>query len=75
MILQRHAIEFFSSLYTIDAYSPGPFPVCGRFSKLDSSLLSDLAADVTFEEVRRSLFSMSPLKAPGLMASIPSLPS
>lgn len=63
-ILQRHAIEYFSSLYSVDNSMPSRSFVLGKFPKLSESILAELRAVVTPEEVRRSLFSMSPLKAP-----------
>lgn len=54
------------SLYSLDDSMPrSPF-VFGNFPKLSESILEGLVAEVTLEEVHRSLFSMSPLKAPGV---------
>lgn len=65
-MLRRHATDYFSKLYTVDSYLIGSFPVRGRFSRLKSNVITDLLAEVTKEEVRRAVFSMNPLKAPGV---------
>lgn len=41
-------------------------PIEGHFPKLNDSIIRELVADVSIEEVCRSVFSMSPLKAPGV---------
>ncbi|KAH1073528.1 hypothetical protein J1N35_025856 [Gossypium stocksii] len=53
-------------MYIVDNYLTGHFPVCGRFSKLETEDITGLLAEVIEEEVRRSVSSMSPLKAPGM---------
>lgn len=65
-VLRRHVVEYFSSLYTVDNYLTGSFPFRGRFSNLKENALSDLMVEVTLEEVQRSVFNRSPLKAPGV---------
>lgn len=65
-ILRRHAIDYFSTLYTVYNYSPRRFPINGRFPQLEESILSELVANVTLKEVRRAVFNMSLLKALGV---------
>lgn len=65
-MLQRHTISYFSNLYTIDNYVTRPFSVWGRFPKLDHLILVGLSTEITLEEMRQLIFSMSPLKAPGV---------
>lgn len=50
--LRAHAVGYFSPLYTVEDCSFRAFPVHGRFPKLGDSILSELMADITFEEVR-----------------------
>ncbi|MBA0642044.1 hypothetical protein Goklo_026507 [Gossypium klotzschianum] len=64
--LKRHDIDNFSKLYTVDAYFPKDFPIKGCFSKLEADLIGPLNAEINMEEVRHALFSMAPLKAPGI---------
>lgn len=62
--LKRHAFDHFSSLYTMDAYSPKDFPLKGHFPKLEDDLIGSLNAEISMEEVRQALFSLAPFKAP-----------
>ncbi|TYH63659.1 hypothetical protein ES332_D07G207900v1 [Gossypium tomentosum] len=63
-MLRWHATDYFSKLYTVDNYLTGSFPIRGHFLKLETNVIRELLAKVTEEEVRCSVFSMSPLKAP-----------
>ncbi|KAK5819969.1 hypothetical protein PVK06_025009 [Gossypium arboreum] len=65
-VIKSHAIEYFSKLYIVEQYSIENFPVQGRFPKLEDCLLSVLNVVVTMDEVRQAVFSMAPLKAPGV---------
>ncbi|KAH1081880.1 hypothetical protein J1N35_021641 [Gossypium stocksii] len=65
-MLRRPILDYFSKMYTVDNYLTGHFYVCDCFSKLKTEDISGLLAEVTEEEVRRSVFSMSPLKAHGV---------
>ncbi|KAL4332409.1 hypothetical protein GQ457_07G003100 [Hibiscus cannabinus] len=44
----------------------GEYAIRGYFPHLDFSMLADLSRAVSDEEIRHALFSMSPLKAPGV---------
>ncbi|KAB2022495.1 hypothetical protein ES319_D07G215400v1 [Gossypium barbadense] len=59
-------LSTFSKLYIVEQYSIGNFPVQGRVPKLEDCLLSVLNVVVTMDEIRQAVFSMAPLKAPGV---------
>ncbi|MBA0733706.1 hypothetical protein Gogos_017691 [Gossypium gossypioides] len=46
----REMQEYFTSLYTMDAYSVNDFPVKGRFPKLEDDLISSLNVEINMKE-------------------------
>lgn len=64
--LQKEAVRYFSSLYSLDDQTLGRFPLYGCFSALDFTYLDVLGVDVSNEEIRSALFSIGSLKALGL---------
>lgn len=66
--MRRHVVNYFNCLYTVKSRLMEALPVEGRFPKLNDSIIRDLVADVSIEEVRRSIFRMSLLKALGVDA-------
>ncbi|TYH44785.1 hypothetical protein ES332_D11G218800v1 [Gossypium tomentosum] len=57
-------MEFFKRLYGETPLTLRSIPSFG-FPRLTSSEVSFLEADITNEEIKRALFDMTPLKAPG----------
>lgn len=62
--IKAHAIQFYSSLYSCDsldfqAYPPNSFPI------IDDDELQYLHGHVDDDEIKRTVFGMYPLKAPG----------
>ncbi|KAL4296187.1 hypothetical protein GQ457_12G022690 [Hibiscus cannabinus] len=57
---------FFSSLFAVTDSPPEPFPISGYFPMIDSSVYSSLCAIPLDMEIKEALFSMAPLKAPGI---------
>lgn len=64
--LQVHVQGFFMDLYSMDYHIRGSLYCKCSFPSLDSSEFSSLLAGASNEEIRRAVFSMAPLKAPGL---------
>ncbi|KAG8490242.1 hypothetical protein CXB51_015567 [Gossypium anomalum] len=58
------AVEFFERLYGETSYILRDTP-CFSFPKLSLSEVSFLESDISNEEIKRALFDMAPLKAPG----------
>lgn len=63
-ILKHHVRQFFRVLYRIS----GMFSCNHNFPVLIGDEISNLVGVATDEEVRKAVFSMAPLKAPGWMA-------
>ncbi|KAK8532542.1 hypothetical protein V6N12_053980 [Hibiscus sabdariffa] len=59
------ARSYFSNLFTSDPRGDREFSLHGRFPEVDLVALQRLADPVTDEEVKRAIFDMGPLKAPG----------
>ena len=65
-IIKQHATAFFSTLYTSETLAFRPYPVRGCFPILDAVLTQGLTAPIEDNEIRQTIFSMKPLKAPGV---------
>lgn len=63
--LQQHACQYYQNLYTAEPRPTSPYPHRGMFPPIPPSSLAALNATVSLEEVKRALFDMQPLKAPG----------
>lgn len=64
--LSHHAMEFFRNLYTVDYSVNGLYPFRGKLPSLSSSERDGLLIMTTDEKTKRVVFSMNPLKAPGV---------
>ncbi|KAH1031337.1 hypothetical protein J1N35_043511 [Gossypium stocksii] len=62
--LQLEVVNYFQNLYTIDAPSIGRFPIRERFPMIDLDMMEAMGRSLTGEEVRTTLFKMTPLKSP-----------
>ncbi|KAK8288559.1 hypothetical protein V6Z12_D07G133800, partial [Gossypium hirsutum] len=65
-MLKQHAVEFFQNLYRAKTFVIETFPCRGMFpviSTYEREMLSIVATD---EKIRRTIFSMTPLKAPAI---------
>ena len=65
-IIKQHATSFFSDLYTSETLDFRPYPIRGCFPILDAGLTQGLTAPIEDNEIRQTIFSMKPLKAPGV---------
>ncbi|MBA0845023.1 hypothetical protein Goarm_005853, partial [Gossypium armourianum] len=63
-ILQAKAVEYFEELFGEDSSTLRDIPNVG-FPSFNSSEITFLKASITNEEIKRALFDMAPLKAPG----------
>ncbi|XP_012453509.1 uncharacterized protein LOC105775544 [Gossypium raimondii] len=63
-ILQAKAVEFFEGLFREDSSTLRDIPNVG-FPRFNSSEITFLEAHISNEEIKRALFDMAPLKAPG----------
>ncbi|KAK8991205.1 hypothetical protein V6N11_062225 [Hibiscus sabdariffa] len=66
--LQCMALEFFSSLFASIGVGTEPYHLRGLFPVLDVGTLQALSRDVVDDEIKEVIFSMGPLKAPGVLA-------
>ncbi|GMI87106.1 hypothetical protein HRI_002379900 [Hibiscus trionum] len=64
-VLQEHAVDFFSSLFTSEPCPEPPELVLMGFPQIHRDAMQGLLREVTLDEVTEVVFSMSPLKAPG----------
>ena len=65
-IIKQHATSFFSDLYTSETLAFRPYPIRGCFPILDAVLTQGLTTPIEDNEIRQTIFSMKPLKAPGV---------
>ncbi|KAK8333660.1 hypothetical protein V6Z12_A10G216700 [Gossypium hirsutum] len=59
-------ISFFKIFYYTKAIVPSNFPIHEKFPSIDQFNLDLLSIDASFDEMRRALFDMTPLKALGI---------
>ena len=65
-IIKQLAGRFFSELYTPEHGVHSPYTVRGCFPVMSDDICLSLMSAVIDEEVRRTIFSMSPFKALGV---------
>ncbi|KAL4351331.1 hypothetical protein GQ457_06G022400 [Hibiscus cannabinus] len=63
-IFHDEAVLFFRNLFTNDSEVRGTFPLSGHFSDLSAEEMQGLDLVPSMEEIKDSLFAMSPLKSP-----------
>lgn len=63
--LKKHAVEFFSHLFTGSLHPLPSFRITHYFPSLSLSQVDALNLGVTMDEMKQALFDMKPLKAPG----------
>ncbi|KAL4348482.1 hypothetical protein GQ457_17G005590 [Hibiscus cannabinus] len=66
LCLREHAIDFFKKLFTSECQDVCHSGIEGEFSRLTECKGAILSRNVTMDEVHRVVFSMEPLKAPGI---------
>lgn len=65
--LKHMVANYFRKLYSKDDTNEVIlFPLRGVFPKIDATRLSNIESEITSEEIKDAIFSMSALKAPGL---------
>ncbi|KAL4297544.1 hypothetical protein GQ457_12G009380 [Hibiscus cannabinus] len=64
-ILHDEAVLFFRNLFANDGKVRGTFPLSGHFPDLSAEEMEGLDRVPSMEEIKDSLFAMSPLKSPG----------
>ncbi|KAH9661422.1 reverse transcriptase domain-containing protein [Citrus sinensis] len=65
-IIKQLAVRFFSDLYTPEQGVHNIYNVRGYFPVMSDDFFLSLMSLVTDEEIRRTIFSMGPFKAPGV---------
>ena len=65
-IIKQLAGRFFSELYRPEQGVHSPYTFRGCFPMMSDNICLSLMYVVIYEEVRRTIFSMSPFKAPGV---------
>ncbi|KAH9666673.1 reverse transcriptase domain-containing protein [Citrus sinensis] len=65
-IIKAHAVTFFKNLYTKELGEHIPYPLVSMFPRVDEMNLGKLNAEVCEDDIREAIFSMHPLKAPGI---------
>ncbi|KAK9007277.1 hypothetical protein V6N11_051106 [Hibiscus sabdariffa] len=64
--LRTAATTYFSSLFAVTDSAPVLYPISGYFPPIDEAVCSSLGSIPLDQEIKDALFSMAPLKAPGL---------
>ena len=65
-VIKAHAVTFFKNLYTKELGEHIPYPLVSMFPRVDEMNLGKLNAEVCEDDIREAIFSMHPLKAPGI---------
>lgn len=63
--IKDHTIQFFSTLYSCEHRELRPYPPPNYFSLVDDALLTMLKDIVDDTEIKKTVFDIHPLKAPG----------
>lgn len=64
--IKKHAMEFFSKLYTEDNEEHLPYLVNATYPEIETSLIKAIGQDVDNIEIKNIIFSMPPMKALGI---------
>ncbi|KAH9666643.1 putative ribonuclease H protein [Citrus sinensis] len=64
--IRSHVVEYFSSLFKSEAHSYQTYSVPNFFPAVNANYLDCVNDPVVDEEIKRAIFSMKPLKAPGI---------
>ncbi|KAH9803418.1 putative ribonuclease H protein [Citrus sinensis] len=65
-IIKAHAVTFFKDLYTKEPGEHIPYLLVSMFPRVNEINLGKLNAEVCEDDIREAIFSMHPLKAPGV---------
>lgn len=64
--IKAHAVSYFCNLYTKEGGVPVQYPFTLDFPLIDNVVLNNLIRGVDDAEIRDTVFTMSPMKAPGI---------
>ncbi|KAH9735402.1 putative ribonuclease H protein [Citrus sinensis] len=64
--IKAHAVQFFFDLYTNDQATFTQYPITGYYPTIDNACVPSLNAPVFDDEIKHTIFSMKPLKAPSV---------
>ena len=64
--IKQQATNFFSKLYTSEQEVYESYHVCGNFLPIDKYRMTILDNEIKDREIQQAIFSMSPLKVPGV---------
>lgn len=65
-VIKKHSVEFFTGLFKAAGGDFISYTCSGMFPTIDSSVLCEIDRPVDDGEIRSTVFSMQPLKAPGV---------
>lgn len=65
-VIKRETVEFFSNLYAPDQALHHLYPLRDRFPEIEKTRLASLGVPADNEEIRNTIFQMSPFKALGI---------
>lgn len=64
--IKVHAVQFFLDLHTNDQATFIHYPFAGYYLAIDITCLPSLNALVDDDDIKHTIFSMKPFKAPGI---------
>ena len=64
--IRAHAVSFFANLYSNEEREYCVYPTSNDFPRMTSNMISIIMQPVNDEEIMRNVFSMHPMKAPGV---------
>ena len=64
--MKKLAIIFFKAIYEKPEMAGPRFELRGLYPAIPEDMFRDLGAEITDEEIQRSVFDMKPLTAPGM---------
>lgn len=64
--IKMHAVQYFSAVYMIVQANLKSYLLKGQFPDIDEISLSSFITPVDDSEIKNTIFSMKPLKAPGV---------
>lgn len=62
--LKQHVVDYFKTLFTLEYSTNGRLNSHGKFPLLPQEDIECLLLNISNDEIRRAVFSMTPLKAP-----------